>query len=154
MVALLPQICLLVLSAPPQDLGTVSGIAKDGGSDESSDESSSVGSWATDLAGDLLADFLSALPWDWEGGLAIDGTLGWRDRGGRDHTHAHLRSAELILNGDIGEALETHISLHATRRHVVLDHLTLVRSFARETLNCFVLLTPYLFFARRLCFYF
>ena len=121
MVALLPQICLLVLSAPPQDLGTVSGIAKDGGSDESS----SVGSWATDFAGDLLADFLSALPWDWEGGLAIDGTLGWRDRGGSDHTQAHLRSAELILNGDVSDALETRISLHATRRHVELDHLTL-----------------------------
>jgi hypothetical protein len=121
MVIVLPQICLLILATPSQDLGTVSGIAKDGGSDEGE----SVGSWAADFAGDLLVDLFSALPWDWQGGLAVDGTLGWRDRGGSDSTKAQLRSAEVNLNGHISEALETHVSLHATLRHVELDHLTL-----------------------------
>ena len=121
MLTILPQILLLALSAPPQDFGTGSQIAKGGESDESSD----VGSWAADFAGDFLADLFSALPWEWKGGLAVDGTLGWRARGGSDRTKAQLRSAELTLNGNISEALETHISLHATLRHVELDHLTL-----------------------------
>lgn len=121
MLTLLSQICLLTFLAPPQDLGTPSGIAKGGGPDESAGETS----WAADFAGDLLADLLSALPWDWEGGLAIDGTLGWSDRGGRDRTRARLRSAELVLNGFIGDALETHLSLHANSDHVELEHLTL-----------------------------
>jgi hypothetical protein len=121
MVTLLPQICLLILATPSQDFGVVSELAKGG----ETDEAESVGSWAADFAGDLLTDLFSALPWDWQGGLAVDGTLGWRDRGGRDHAYAHLRSAEVNLNGHISEALETHVALHATRRHVELDHLTL-----------------------------
>jgi hypothetical protein len=119
MMTLLSPICLLALSVPSQDLGTVSGLERGHEPDESE------GSWAADLAGDLLADLLSALPWDWEGGLAIDGTLSWSDRGGRNRTRAHLRAAELILNGDIGNVLETHVSVHATHDHVDLDHLTL-----------------------------
>ncbi|MEO2163928.1 MAG: hypothetical protein ABGY29_15525 [bacterium] len=103
----------------------MSGIAKDG----ADDDSSALGSWATDFAGDLLADLFSALPWDWEGGLAVDGTLGWRARGGSDRTKANLRSAEVTLNGNISEALETHMSLHATRRHVELDHLTVAYTY-------------------------
>lgn len=121
MLYVIPHACLLLLSAPSQDFGTASAIATDREADESAD----VGSWAADLAGDFLADLLSALPWDWKGGLAVDGTLEWREQGESDRTKAQLRSAELTLNGNIGDALETHISLHATLRHVELDHLTL-----------------------------
>ena len=121
MLTLLPQICLLALPAVSQDIGAVSAISKGG----EADESSGMSSWATDLAGDFLAGLFSELPWDWKGGLAVDGTLDWRAQGGSDRTKANLRSAEVTLNGNISEALETHISLHATRRHVELDHLTL-----------------------------